>query len=80
MRGVVRQQALDVRQRINMEISDRQLELLDQLLTTGLYGTSRTEALRILMIHGLEQAVTAGLIQPRPLSADPNQMALELST
>ena len=63
-----------------MEISDRQLELVDQLVASGLYGENRTKTLRTLMIRGLEDAIRLGTAKLRPFTRDPNQLELEMVT
>lgn len=52
--------------RCDIRPSSEQASYLDDLVRTGLYGRTRTEVARYLLVQGLERLVQAGILKVRP--------------
>lgn len=52
--------------RCDIRPSAEQASYLDDLVRLGLYGRTRTEVARFLLVQGLERLVSAGILKLRP--------------
>jgi hypothetical protein len=57
--------------RCDVRPSSDQAAYLDDLVQTGLYGRTRTEVARYLIVQGLERLIQAGILTVRRHPAEP---------
>lgn len=59
--------------RCDIRPSSEQASYLDDLVRIGLYGRTRTEVARYLLVQGLERLVQSGILKLRTQSGTPDQ-------